>query len=98
MATKSMLRTQMRGIQLLNATCKVPCGGKNKIPQSLFKASASSLSQNTETHEKYIYKSPWQDITVPDLSVIDYLKQKCKGYDDRVAMVSVCLYFIYNIF
>jgi len=84
MATKSLLKSQLRRLRSLNSSCNALAGSKKTVRLS---RTASSLSRNTETQEKYIYKSPWQDITIPDLSVIEYLKQRSAGYDDRVAMV-----------
>jgi hypothetical protein len=52
---------------------------------SLRNDSVCSLS----THEQNIVKSPYQDVSVPDINLIDFVWKMVDIYPDRTALVSV---------
>uniref|UniRef100_A0A2P2HWH1 4-coumarate--CoA ligase 5 n=2 Tax=Hirondellea gigas TaxID=1518452 RepID=A0A2P2HWH1_9CRUS len=52
-----------------------------------FKQMHLSASVCTLKKPEHIYTSPHTDVQIPDMTLIDFLKDKSKDYDDRIATV-----------
>jgi hypothetical protein len=49
----------------------------------------SDSVHSLSTHEQNIVKSPYQDISVPDINLIDFVWEMVDIYPDRTALVSM---------